>query len=960
MSTTLQEISKEIKQLSKIEHLLLFNKHRCLRVLDRLDFIYFALQEKDSEFLEKNIKILKDLSRQISKAKLLIIEHTQEKNWINKIVQLTTDKKVFERQNALLFRRIMNLDLTLSEEWGKLPIDNTDEKYDFLFVKNYVENLLKNEKYYQKFYEKYQNSEAQSKDIDAPTLKEDIESTLRDIIDLRPKDDIKDDMKLFKFSELQNPSPILTNNTWKYSSCQLNEKEVIVKQPINKKNRMDDKIEAFRLNYLEHPNILPLYGVTFETEYSLILNLDNGISLTKLIDSQNYSLKFSTLLQIGLQIAEGMNYLHCNDIYCGLINPQEIILIEKDEKLIPVICGIQILKKKFEITLFEQPHFLISYYSPESTRNEIFNFSTDVYSFGILFWELITGKKAFSEINNSKIIRNHFLISKNNKNIKEIRPELTMINDNNLKELLSDCWNEKPKLRPTFRKIIQRLKRIIENLKESKPELFDKKEPSLTKLRSDFFVSLFDNYERQSSQFYSPFSQSIITHENNTNTNDNDNVNDDENNYDLNTTRRSSSSGGNNGISKIICVGKEKECKTIGEALVKARSGDRIEIYPGIYNEQLVITTDDLEIIGIQNEKHGILIEHAAGSILSFQAQKGNISNITFRYLGQKFFTVEIISGIMEMNNCDISGLGAACLGISRGAEPKIKECLIHHGKVGIAIFNKGNGLFHHCNIFENKYQGICITGNSKATIQNSKIYLNEDYGIQVKESSKGAIRGCDIFYNKLNGVEIESKSLPKFENCNIFENQGHGIFLSDVLRPKLSNNRIYLNKKSGITCKSSSPQTFHNEIFQNSELGIFLNKQSKGEFIGNKIYNNKLAGVQIQDKSDPIFDDNSIFKNTGSAFIARDHSLGSITNNLIYENDRSGIDVESSSDPKFMKNKIYKNLIGVLISFKGKGKFVQNEIFQNKNLQFRIMKNCFPILQNNKIPLGVKNDNNN
>ncbi|KAJ3429497.1 f-box only protein [Anaeramoeba flamelloides] len=932
MTTILQEIFKEIEQLSQIEHLLLYNKHRCLRVLDRLDFIYFALQEKDNEFLEKNIKILKDLSRQISKAKLLIIEHTQEKNWINKIVQLTTDKKGFQRQNALLFRRAMNLDLSLSEEWGKLPIDNIDDN-------------------------------AQTKNIDSTTLEEDIKSTLQDIIDLRPKHDIKDELKLFKFSELQNSFPILTNNKWEYSSCQLNEKGIIVKQPTNKKkHRVDDKIEAFSLNYLEHPNILPLYGATFDPEYSLILNLNNGIFLTKLIDSPNYSLKISTLLQIGLQIAEGMNYLHCNDIYCGIIDPQEIILIEKDEKLIPVICGIQMLKENFEITLFEQPHFLISYYSPESTRNEIFNFATDVYSFGILFWELIAGKKAFSEINNSKIIRNHFLISKNKKNIKAIRPELTMINDENLKELLSDCWNEKPKLRPTFRKVIQRLKRIIENLKETKPEIFDKKEPSLEKLRSEFFVSLFDNYKKQTSHFYSPFSQSIITLESNINTNNNFTDNDnDENNNDLKTTRRSSiSSGGNNGISKIICVGKEKEYQTIGEALVKARSGDRIEIYPGIYNEQLVITTDDLEIVGIQNEKHGILIEHAAGSILSFQAQKGSISNITFRYLGQKFFTVEIISGTMEMNNCDISGFGAACLGISRGSQPKIKECLIHHGKVGIAIFNKGNGFFHHCNVFENKYQGICITGNSKATIKNSKFYLNEDYGIQVKENSKGTIRGCEIFYNKLNGVEIESKSLPKFENCNIFENQGHGIFLSEVLRPKLSNNRIYLNKKSGITCKSSCPQTFHNEIFQNFELGIFLNKQSQGEFIGNKIYNNKLAGVQIQDKSDPIFDNNSIFKNTGSAFIARDHSLGTITNNLIYENDRSGIDVESSSDPKFMKNKIYKNSIGVLISFKGKGKFVHNEIFQNKTVQFRIMKNCFPILQNNKIPLGVKNDNNN
>jgi len=110
--------------------------------------------------------------------------------------------------------------------------------------------------------------------------------------------------------------------------------------------------------------------------------------------------------------------------------------------------------------------------SPEVLREHHYSFASDVYSFAICLWEMCTRRKPYQNIPQYQV-----LISVATKGM---RPK---INDNEipavLKPVIRQCWDDDPKLRPTFEDIVQTLESLqFPTPTNPKPVLKDKKESS--------------------------------------------------------------------------------------------------------------------------------------------------------------------------------------------------------------------------------------------------------------------------------------------------------------------------------------------------------------------------------------------------------------------------------------------------------------------------------------------------
>jgi len=94
-----------------------------------------------------------------------------------------------------------------------------------------------------------------------------------------------------------------------------------------------------------------------------------------------------------------------------------------------------------------------SYKAPEMIRGESYDFSVDTYAFGMLLYEMITGKMPFDGLAEGQVIK-EVLANK--------RPTIPQNCIKELKELIDRCWDGIKESRPKFEEISESLKKIIQ------------------------------------------------------------------------------------------------------------------------------------------------------------------------------------------------------------------------------------------------------------------------------------------------------------------------------------------------------------------------------------------------------------------------------------------------------------------------------------------------------------------
>ena len=235
---------------------------------------------------------------------------------------------------------------------------------------------------------------------------------------------------------------------------------------VMKRNSKDGFMREFNrevqtLSKLRHPNLVALVGACMGERCCIVTEFCAGGTLFQLLhERKDIKLSWKQRVKFAKDIAEGMAYLHA-------VSPP---IIHRDLKSLNLLLA-EAVNGPEDVSTVKITDFGVSrlvtdemmtgfigtchWMAPEILTAQPYGLPSDVYSYGIVLWEILARETPYKGVN-PNVIPYHVT------NLRK-RPDLHCIANScpkEIKEIMNMCWDQEPSARPTFQQIIQMLGKI--------------------------------------------------------------------------------------------------------------------------------------------------------------------------------------------------------------------------------------------------------------------------------------------------------------------------------------------------------------------------------------------------------------------------------------------------------------------------------------------------------------------
>ena len=179
----------------------------------------------------------------------------------------------------------------------------------------------------------------------------------------------------------------------------IDDRTVAVKILRDEHMQNDELLRRFRneskaIAVLSHPNIVKVYDVSFNEDIQyIVMEYIDGITLKEYIEQQKV-LRWKEAVHFTVQILRALQHTHDKGIVHRDIKPQNIMLLA-DGTIKVADFGIARFARASQQTVTDKAIGSVHYISPEQAKGDVTDEKSDIYSVGVMLYEMTTGKLPF-------------------------------------------------------------------------------------------------------------------------------------------------------------------------------------------------------------------------------------------------------------------------------------------------------------------------------------------------------------------------------------------------------------------------------------------------------------------------------------------------------------------------------------------------------------------------------------
>ncbi|XP_030461430.1 serine/threonine-protein kinase STY46-like isoform X1 [Syzygium oleosum] len=232
--------------------------------------------------------------------------------------------------------------------------------------------------------------------------------------------------------------------------------KVLKPERLNEELQSEFAQEVFIMRKVRHKNVVQFIGAcTKPPNLYIVTEFMSGGSVYDYLHKQKGVFKLPVLLKVAIDVAKGMHYLHQNNIIHRDLKAANLLM---DENEVFKVADFGVARVKAQSGVMTAETGTYRWMAPEVIEHKPYDHKADVFSFGIVLWELLTAKLPYEYLTPLQAAVGVVQ--------KGLRPTIPKHTHPKLGELLQRCWQADAKMRPDFVDIITILQQIAKEVAE--------------------------------------------------------------------------------------------------------------------------------------------------------------------------------------------------------------------------------------------------------------------------------------------------------------------------------------------------------------------------------------------------------------------------------------------------------------------------------------------------------------